>query len=83
MTMTTPIGKVKIMYKGVEPRVVLSFSASSTKIDATRLKRRGKNPKITPPSTTKDLRFFFFVGGGGGGGGGKLENALSLDMEEP
>ena len=83
MTMTKPIGKVRNISHGVEPRAVLSLNALSTKIDATRLKRRGKNPKITPPSTTKDLRFFFFVGGGGGGGGGKLENALSLDMEEP
>lgn len=57
MTMTTPIGKVKIVNKGVEPRVVLSFSASSTKIDATRLKRKGDNPKITPPNTINDPRF--------------------------
>lgn len=58
MTMTTPIGKVKIVYKGNEPKLVLSLSASSTKIDATRLKSKGENPKITPPSTSGDLRAF-------------------------
>ena len=58
MKMTRPIGKVKIVYKGNEPRLVLSFNASSTKIDATRLKSKGENPKITPPSTSGDLRSF-------------------------
>jgi hypothetical protein len=58
MNMTTPIGKVKNISKGVEPRAVLSLNASSTKIDATRLKSRGENPKITPPSTSGALRLF-------------------------
>jgi hypothetical protein len=58
MKMTTPIGKVKIISKGVEPMDVLSLNASSTKIDATRLKSKGENPKITPPSTSGDLRSF-------------------------
>ena len=58
MKMTRPIGKVKIISKGVEPMAVLSFSASSTKIDATRLKRRGEIAKIIPPSTSGDRRFF-------------------------
>jgi hypothetical protein len=58
MNMTTPIGKVKNISQGVEPRAVLSLNASSTKIDATRLKSRGENPKITPPSTSGDLRLF-------------------------
>jgi hypothetical protein len=56
--MTTPIGKVKIISKGVEPRAVLSLNALSTKSDATRLKSRGENPKITPPSTSGDPRLF-------------------------
>ena len=55
---TRPIGKVKIISKGVEPMAVLSLNASSTKIDATRLKSKGENPKITPPSTSGDLRSF-------------------------
>lgn len=58
MTRTAPIGKVKNISQGVEPRAVLSSSALSTKIDATRLKRRGEIPKIIPPSTSGDLRFF-------------------------
>jgi hypothetical protein len=58
MTMTKPIGKVRIISNGVEPRAVLSLNASSVKIDATRLKRRGEIPKITPPRTSGDLRFF-------------------------
>ena len=58
MKMTRPIGKVKIISNGVEPMAVLSLNASSTKIDATRLKSRGENPKITPPSTSGDLRSF-------------------------
>jgi hypothetical protein len=49
---------VKNISKGVEPRAVLSLNASSTKIDATRLKSRGENPKITPPSTSGALRLF-------------------------
>ena len=80
MTTTKPIGKVRNISQGVEPRAVLSFSASSTKIDATRLKRRGEIPKIIPPSTSGDLRFFCPDGGGGGGGGGKLGDAFSSDM---
>jgi hypothetical protein len=57
MTITTPIGKVKIMYKGKEPRVVLSFSASSTKIDAMGLKGRGKkSPKHTTAATGDTAR---------------------------
>ena len=83
MTMTKPIGKVRNISKGVEPRAVLSFNASSTKIDATRLKSRGEIPKIIPPSTSGDLRFFCPDGGGGGGGGGavgKPGNAVSSDM---
>ena len=60
---------------------MLSFRASSTNIDATRLKRRGEIPKIIPPSTSGDLRFFRpDGGGGGGGGGGKPGNAFSPDM---
>jgi hypothetical protein len=58
MNITTPIGKVKNISKGVEPRAVLSLNASSTKIDATRLKSRGENPKITPPSTSGEPRLF-------------------------
>jgi hypothetical protein len=58
MTMTKPIGKVRNISQGAVPRAVLSLNASSTKIDATRLKRRGEIPKITPPSTSGDLRFF-------------------------
>jgi hypothetical protein len=58
MKMTRPIGKVKNISNGVEPRAVLSLNASSTNIDATRLKSRGENPKITPPSTSGDRRFF-------------------------
>jgi hypothetical protein len=58
MKMTRPIGKVKIISKGVEPMAVLSLNASSTKIDATRLKSKGENPKITPPRTSGDLRSF-------------------------
>jgi hypothetical protein len=80
MTITTPIGKVKIISRGVEPRAVLSFRASSTKIDATRLKSRGVIAKIIPPRTSGDLRFFCPDGGGGGGGGGKLGIAFSPDM---
>ena len=80
MTMTKPIGKVRNISQGVEPRAVLSLKALSTKIEATRLKRRGEIPKIIPPSTSGDLRFFCCDGGGGGGGGGKLGNAFSSDM---
>ena len=81
MTRTRPIGKVKNISKGVEPRAVLSLNALSTKIEATRLKRRGEIPKIIPPSTSGDLRFFCRDGdGGGGGGGGKPGNAFSSDM---
>ncbi len=80
MTMTKPIGKVKIISKGVEPRAVLSLNALSTKIEATRLKRRGEIPKIIPPNTSGDLRFFCPDGGGGGSGGGKLGAAFSSDM---
>jgi hypothetical protein len=58
MTRTKPIGKVRNISQGVEPRAVLSLKALSTKIDATRLKRRGEIPKIIPPSTSGDLRFF-------------------------
>ena len=58
MKMTRPIGSVKIISKGVEPRAVLSLNALSTKIDATRLKSKGENPKITPPTTSGDLRSF-------------------------
>jgi hypothetical protein len=58
MTMTKPIGKVRNISQGAEPRAVLSLNASSTKIDATRLKRRGEIPKIIPPSTSGDRRFF-------------------------
>jgi hypothetical protein len=58
MTMTKPIGIVRNISHGVEPRAVLSLNALSTKIDATRLKSRGEIPKITPPSTSGDLRFF-------------------------
>jgi hypothetical protein len=58
MKMTKPIGKVRNIIQGAEPRVVLSLNASSTNIDATRLKSRGENPKITPPSTSGDRRFF-------------------------
>ncbi len=58
MKMTRPIGNVKIISKGVEPRAVLSLNALSTKIDATRLKSKGENPKITPPTTSGDLRSF-------------------------
>ena len=83
MTKTKPIGKVRNISQGVAPRAVLSFSASSTKIDATRLKSRGEIPKIIPPSTSGDLRFFCPDGGGGGGGGGKLGIAFSPDMREP
>jgi hypothetical protein len=82
MTMTTPIGKVKNISKGVEPRAVLSLNALSTKIDATRLKRRGEITKIIPPSTSGDLRFFL-PDGGGGGAGGKLEDVFSPDITEP
>jgi hypothetical protein len=56
--MTKPIGKVRNISQGAVPRAVLSLNASSTKIDATRLKRRGEIPKITPPSTSGDIRFF-------------------------
>jgi hypothetical protein len=81
MTMTKPIGKVRNISHGVEPRAVLSLKALSTKIDATRLKRRGEIPRIIPPSTSGDLRFFRpDGGGGGGGGGGKPGNAFSPDM---
>jgi hypothetical protein len=83
MTMTTPIGKVKNISRGVEPRAVLSLNALSTKIDATRLKRRGEIAKIIPPSTSGDLRFFCLDAGGGGGGGGKLENVFSPGITEP
>jgi hypothetical protein len=58
MTMTKPIGKVRNISQGAEPRAVLSLNALSTKIDATRLKSSGEIPKITPPSTSGDLRFF-------------------------
>ena len=58
MTMTTPMGKVKNISRGVAPRAVLSLNASSLNIDATRLKRRGEIAKIIPPSTSGDLRFF-------------------------
>jgi hypothetical protein len=56
--MTKPIGKVRNISQGAEPRAVLSLNALSTKIDATRLKRRGEIAKIIPPSTSGDLRFF-------------------------
>ena len=78
MKKTRPIGKVKIISKGVEPMAVLSFSASSRKIDATRLKSKGENPKITPPSTSGDLRAFCPECGGGGGGEG---NVFSPDIK--
>ncbi len=78
MTMTKPIGKVRNISQGVEPRAVLSLNALSTNIDATRLKSRGEIPKIIPPRTSGDLRFF--CPDGGGGGGGKLGNAFSSDM---
>ena len=80
MTMTKPIGKVRNISQGVEPRAVLSLNALSTKIEATRLKRRGEIPRIIPSNTSGDLRFFCRDGGGGGGGGGKLGNAFSSDM---
>lgn len=79
MTMTTPIGKVKNKYQGMVPRAVLSFKASSTKIDATRLKSKGENPKITPPSTSGVPRLLA-RGGGGGGGEGKM---FSSDTTQP
>ena len=81
MTMTTPIGKVKIISRGVAPMAVLSLNASSLNIDATRLKSKGEIAKIIPPSTSGDLRFFG-PGGGGGGAGGKSGNAFSPDMRE-
>ena len=81
MTMTKPIGKVRNISQGVEPRAVLSLNALSTNIDATRLKSRGENPKITPPSTSGDLGFFLPGGGGGGGGaGGKPGDTFLPDM---
>jgi len=81
MTMTKPIGKVRNISQGVEPRVVLSLNASSTNIDATRLKSRGEIPKIIPPRTSGDLRFFLPGGGGGGGGaGGKPGVTFLPDM---
>ena len=58
MTMTKPIGKVRNISQGVDPRAVLSLNALSTNIDATRLKSRGEIAKIIPPSTSGDLRFF-------------------------
>jgi hypothetical protein len=58
MTMTKPIGKVRNISQGAEPRAVLSLNASSLNIDATMLKRRGEIAKIIPPSTSGDLRFF-------------------------
>jgi hypothetical protein len=70
---------VRNISHGVAPRAVLSLNASSTKIDATRLKRRGENPKITPPRTSGDLGFFL-PGGGGGGAGGKPGNTFLPDM---
>jgi hypothetical protein len=80
MTRTKPIGKVRNISQGMAPRGVLSSNALSTKIDATRLKRKGEIPKIIPPRTSGDLRFFCPDGGGGGGGGGKPGNAVSPDM---
>jgi hypothetical protein len=79
MTMTKPIGKVRNISHGVEPRAVLSLNALSTKIDATRLKSRGEIPKIIPPSTSGDRRFFCREGGGGGGGEG---NVFSPDIKQ-
>jgi hypothetical protein len=78
MKMTKPIGKVRNISKGAEPRAVLSLNALSTKIDATRLNSRGEIAKISPPSTRGDLGFFL-PGGGGGGAGGKPGIAVLPD----